>query len=163
MDKMLSTVCALLAVVVACTPGKRPFQIVQLCLSDEQNLADFKGELQVIAQSEGMQFLDRSEQTKRELQLLAAKGNVETVTEPVINVTVIRKDGLGVGGGNLGLPGYQVAIGFSEGASPTEARRFAQMVIQKLEKQWTVRMVPPGTGAKPLADCSEQKVTDSES
>jgi hypothetical protein len=66
-----------------------------------------------------------------------------------------RRDGSAVLVGNLGLPGYQVALGFSGGSSLPEAQEFAQMVVGKLEEHWRVEVVPnpAKSGALPMADC----------
>jgi hypothetical protein len=58
--------------------------------------------------------------------------------------------------GNLGLPGYQVALGFSEGSNPSDAHRFAQMVVSKLEEHWHVEIVPDPakSGALPMKNCN---------
>jgi len=60
---------------------------------------------------------------------------------------------MGVTAGNLGLPGYEVALGFSEGSSGAEAREFANKVVKRLEQHWQVEIVPAGTGAKPMGGC----------
>jgi hypothetical protein len=49
--------------------------------------------------------------------------------------------------GNLGLPGNQIAFGFSEGTDPKEAREFAQRVMNRLSPLGKVQWVPSGRGA----------------
>jgi hypothetical protein len=63
--------------------------------------------------------------------------------------------GVGVTVSNLGLPGFQVALGFSEGSRPREAQRFAETVIRKLEARWRVQTVPipAESGARPMSGC----------
>src|SRR2546429_9947663 len=58
----------LLGVFYGCTPGKRPFLMVQLCLRDQQNLALFTSMMKSVAQSENMVFIDRSAATEVELR-----------------------------------------------------------------------------------------------
>jgi hypothetical protein len=67
-----------------------------------------------------------------------------------------RRDGVGLTVTNLGLPGYQVAVGFSEGSNSVDAHRLAQMVKSKLAEHWHVEDVPnPATsGAFPIANCN---------
>src|SRR5262245_60318024 len=114
-----------------CT-GKRPFLIVQLCLSNGAGVTEFIREMKSIAVLEKMEFLDNSANTKRNLEVLSYSGSERADGSPVINIGVLRSDGLGVGGGNLSLPGYQVALGFSVGSDDAEAREFANRVIKRL-------------------------------
>jgi hypothetical protein len=134
---------------VGCTQGKRPFLIVQLCFKDDQELADFTRLVESIAYSEGMVYVDNSGPTERGLAALNAPGRLA----PVINIGVHDDDGVGLGVGNLGLPKWQVAVGFSEGSKPAEARRFADAVAGQLRARWHVEAVPEGRGALPIQNC----------
>ena len=134
---------------VGCGQGKRPFLLVQICFSDDQELAEFTHLLQSVALSERMTYIDRSGPTEGELAVLNAPGKLA----PAINIGLETPDGLGLGVGNLGLPKYQVAVGFSEGSRPTEARRFADTVVQEFKARWHVETVPEGRGALPIPDC----------
>jgi hypothetical protein len=49
-------------------------------------------------------------------------------------------------GGNLGLPTYQVAMGFSDDPNPSQAQQFADIVIKGLRSRWQVETVPAGAG-----------------
>jgi len=127
--------------------------MVQLCLNDQQGLSTMVGELQSLAQSEKMTFIDNGGNTKRSLDTIGYAGTERKDGSPVINLDVGRRDGMGVGVGNLGLPDYQVAVGFSEGSDAAESRHFADRVIERLKRHWHLIVVPAGTGAKPLASC----------
>ena len=72
----------------------------------------------------------------------------------MINIGSEGGDGLGLMAGNVGLPGYQVAIGFSEGRDPAAARQLAARTVQRLKVRWTVKTVPEGHGALPLKNCA---------
>ena len=65
------------------------------------------------------------------------------------------KGGMGLTAANLGLPNYQVVVGFSDGPNPVEAHRFADLVIKALEEKWRVEIVPDGRGALPLTNCGK--------
>ena len=133
-----------------CTQGKRPFLMVQLCFKDDQELADFTRLLESIAYTERMSFIDYSGPTERGLDAIKAKGRFA----PVINISVHDDAwGVGLGVGNLGLPKYQVAVGFSEGSKPLEAHRFADNVVSQLRARFHVKTVPEGRGALPIQDC----------
>jgi hypothetical protein len=137
-----------------CAQGKHPFLMAQMCLSDQHDVSAFVGELKSIASAEKFDFVDRSNDTERELKTVGYVGSERTGGSRVINVGVLRRDGMGLGAGNLGLPGYQVAIGFSEGSNAAEARNFADRVLMRLRKHWRIELVPAGTGAKPMANCN---------
>lgn len=125
--------------------------MVQFCLQGQADLADLTSELRSIAQQEHMQFIDASARTRQDLQTINAPQSVRV--DPVINMGVERDDGVGLGLGNMGLPSYQVAMGFSEGSNPPEAHAFAARVLQKLSAQWHLKTVPAGTGALPMKSC----------
>jgi hypothetical protein len=137
------------AALTGCTQGQPPFLIVQLCFRDDQEVADFTHLLQSIAYSERMSYIDNSGPTERDLAVLNAPGRLA----PVINIGVEGSDGVGLGVANLGLPKYQVAVGFSAGSKPDEARRLADTVVAQLKARWHVETVPKGRGALPIPNC----------
>jgi hypothetical protein len=135
-----------------CGSGKPPFLIAQICLRRAEDLTAFTSEMQAIAQSQGKQLTDRSVATQKEFDVLGHP--VEGArTAPAINMGFTLGDGVGLTAGNLGLPGYQVAIGFSEGSKPADAHRFADAVIKRLAQRWRVESVPPGRGATGMENC----------
>ena len=128
--------------------------MVQICLRDAQNLARFMHEMRSIASSENMRFIDSSADTKANLDVIDREQVAHEFDGPVISMAVERGDGMRVGASNLSLPGYQVALGFSEGRNAEEARRFAARVVRRLAVHWRVEPVPDGKGAKPLPNCT---------
>jgi hypothetical protein len=58
-----------------------------------------------------------------------------------------------LGIGSLGLPKYQLALGFSAGSRPVEAHRFADTVMGQVKAHWHVENVPEGRGALTIPDC----------
>lgn len=146
-------IIALAGSLYGCGSGKRPFLIAQVCLRNAEDLSAFISEMQMIAQSEGKQLVDNSTTTQKELN--ASGHPVEGArTRPVINMGIQRGDGVGLTVGNLGLPGYQIAVGFSEGSNRHDAHRFADEVIKRLGQRWRVESVPAGTGAKGMENCN---------
>ena len=131
-----------------CTTGKRPFLMVQLCLQNQQGVHLFKDVMRDITNSEHMTFVDRSETTQGELTELKAAPPFQ-----VVHLIGYRADGTGWSAGNIGLSAYEVAMGFSQGSNPKEARNFANMTIARLEKEWHVYTVPEGQGAVSLEIC----------
>ena len=150
------TALALAGTLYGCAPGKRPFLIAQICLAGSQDLSDFTRELQSIAQAERGRFIDTSADTKRGLGTVGYASAERTKGSPVVNMGIDLGHGVGVTVSNLGLPGFQVALGFSEGSKPREAHRFAEAVIRKLEARWRVQTVPnpAESGALPMPGCN---------
>ena len=129
--------------------------MAEVCLRNAEDLAAFTREMQVIAQSEGKQLIDRSAATQKEFDTIGHP--VEGArTRPVINMGILLGDGVALTVGNLGMPGYQVAVGFSEGSKPADAHRFAEAVIRKLEARWRLQTVPnpAESGALPMPGCN---------
>ncbi len=133
--------------------------MVQICLGDGQNVTAFEHEMEDIARSENMTLEDMSEGIKQDLEIIDPQGNVHDRTRPLTELRIRRPDGMGVSAGNLSLPTDQVLLGFSEGASPVEARRFATRVVNRLARRWRIETVPAGQGAQPLRNCSSPSAT----
>jgi len=100
-----------------------------------------------------MEFFENGTQVAQELPKLGYAGREREDGSPLINASVMQADGMGVTVGNIGLPGYQVSLGFSEGSNFGDARKFADMMVGRLRERWVVDVVPEGHGAIPLARC----------
>lgn len=146
-------VLAGILILSACSPARQPFLMVQTCLLDEKGIGEFLATMRAIARDDGMEYIDGSAQTQRELQLLQKSDSGIPVNKHQINIGVRRQDGMGLSAGNLGLSNYQVVIGFAEGSDPTKAREFSSRVIQKLSKRWPLETIPQGKGAFPMKNC----------
>ncbi len=133
--------------------GSHPQQQVQFCLTEEQNGDELRRTLQQVAQEHQMRFTDRSEDTENELRSFPDLLPEVRRSFPIINVSVSRPDGLGVGGGNSGLPANQIGLGFTAGADSGQTRVFTQDVLARLERKWDVF---PAQGLVPLKHCSRQ-------
>lgn len=156
MARKRSKVCMLVTVALlltGCAPGKHPFLMVQMCLSNQQGVEDFVEELKSVASAEKLEFVDNSSNAQQELKAVGYSGRERTDGSRVIDVRVMRNDGMAIGATNVGLPGFQMAMGFSEGSSAVEARNFANRTLARFRKHWSIESVPSGTGAKPMADC----------
>ncbi len=156
MYRILSPICTLVAVsllLTGCVPGKRPFLMVQMCLSNEQGAEEFIDELKSIAGAQKLEFIDNSSNAERGLNETGYVGHERTNGSRVMDIRVVRRDGMGIGATNVGLPGYQIAMGFSEGSNSGEARDFAKRVLQRFKKRWLVELVPTGAGSRPSTGC----------
>jgi hypothetical protein len=141
---------ALLLTLGACGNGQGAFRVVQFCVHDRPGAEHLVTELKQLAATEHMEFSDRSEAAEKEA---TAIGRGRSDGSSRIAVSLIRMDGLGVGGGNLGLPGYQVTLGFSRGSDFGEATRFADRVVEQLNRQWRVDVLAPGANVPPMSGC----------
>jgi hypothetical protein len=142
-----------LALLPGCTPGKPSLFTVQLCLKDDQGVSEFMSMMRSIAISEQMTFVDGGAQTQKELNAIGAKMEKLDTPGSVINIGLERGAHNLVMGGNLGLPAYQVVLGFAADPNPSEAHRFADAVVKRLGSRWEVETVPAGTGALPMKTC----------
>lgn len=142
-----------LALLLGCARGKQSLLTIQLCLNDDRGVSEFKSIMRSIAVAENLKFVDGSAETQRNLKITDAKFDKLNIPDSVINIGLDRGDRNLMMGGNLGLPTYQVALGFSSDPNPTEAQRFADVVVKRLGTRWQVETVPTGTGALPMRTC----------
>ena len=151
---LFGVVVVLAIALSSCVPeGKRPFMMVQLCVADDRGLSAFTSLMQSISSEEGMRFVDASETTRRSYDLYQQQDPRFRFTTPVVHFGILGPDTMGLSAGNLGLKRYQMAIAFSEGRHPQEARGFADRTVSKLRKYWKVDVVPPGVGVLPMEVC----------
>ena len=75
--------------------------------------------------------------------------------DPIILLRIERGNGAGLTATNLGLPGYQVGVGFTEGDDALWAHGFANRVLDRLKSKWHIEYVPAKEGAFPLRGCSQ--------
>lgn len=147
-------IAALAGLLWGCIPsGKRPFLQVQLCVVDQQGLSTFTSLMREIARSEKMSFVDGSEETLKQFESARETIPDYKFTKPVIHMGVERDDMMGLTAANIGLPSYQIVIGFNVGDSESGAQEFAQRVVGALKRHWAVETVPAGKGAFPMESC----------
>lgn len=139
--------------IFGCKAGERPENIVQICVQNEQGVNDFLREMQSIAKQNGMEYLDNSDQTRRDLlRTLPPDAKIQNAGN-VLNISVERPDGLGLMAGNIGLSKYQIAIGFSYGSNRSDGRGFWKDVSARLGKHWRVETLTSKEGARPMQGC----------
>ena len=136
-----------------CSPAQESFLSVQMCVTDSQGVAELKDVMRAVAQAEGLQFLDNSAQQAKTLKNLDADKALGRDVSLAIDVHIEGKNGLGVTAGNLGLPPYQVALGFTEGDDPAKAHRLSDRLVKVLSQRWHVETIPSDKGAMPMKSC----------
>ena len=102
------TICVLVTVslvLTGCTPGKRPFLMVQMCLSNAKGIEEFVEELKAVAAAEKLEFVDNSGNAQGELDALSDPNAKRTGGSRMLDLRLTRNDGMGTGAGNVGLPG----------------------------------------------------------
>jgi hypothetical protein len=137
----------------SCGAGERSFRQIQFCLNGQNDIQALKATVQAIARSEEMDFTDRSADAESELESIRKDMPHVRVAHPTIVLDAHRRDGLGFGGMNFGDAPLQFAFGFSKGRNETEARQFAEKVVQLLSTKWIIHEVPEDRGAFPLKKC----------
>ena len=143
--------------VILCLQGCGPaaqdtFLQIQMCVIDQNGVAQFKDTMRAIARSESLRFVDGSAETKTELKAIGAK--VGHNPELSINVGIDDTSGHNFAlGGNLGLPAYQVALGFGDGFDKAKAHRLSERLVNAFSRQWHVERVPVGQGVQPMKSC----------
>lgn len=142
-----------------CSRAQEEFLAVQMCLVDESGVTQLKNIMRNVAQLESLQFIDNSAETGRALKNIGAEGAAAHSAAFAIDVHIEGEHGLGVTAGNLGLPAYQVALGFTAGRDAAKAQRLADHLVHALSQRWHVQTVPRGQGSFAMGSCgsAEQK------
>jgi hypothetical protein len=145
--------------IAACTTAQRNNRIIQFCLYDTSGVDDLRSVMRSFADAQSMTFIDNSAQTQADLQRIGPNSGPLPEGEPLINMGINGPGGLGVTAGNLGLPGYQVALGFTEGGDATKGKEFADALVRELDQRWELVEVPKPDerGAFPLPNCGARR------
>lgn len=146
--------------IAACGAAQSNNRIVQFCLHDTAGIDHLRSVMRSFADAQSMTFIDNSAQTQADLQLIGVNSPPLPEGEPLINMGINGPGGLGVTAGNLGLPGYQVALGFTEGTDATMGKAFADALVRELDQRWELVEVPnpDERGAFPLPNCDGEGV-----
>ena len=111
--------------------------------------------MRTVAQSENLQFIDNSAQQGSDLKAMGADKLLKHDASFAIDLHIEGKGGMGVTAGNLGLPPYQVALGFTEGSDAAKAHKLSDQLTRELSQRWHVESVPQGMGALPMKSCGD--------
>ena len=146
--------------IAGCGATQHNNRIVQFCLHDTAGLDDLRSVMRSFADAQSMAFIDNSAQTQADLQRIGVDSPPLPEGEPLINMGINGPGGLGVTAGNLGLPGYQVALGFTEGPDAAKGKAFADALVRQLDQRWELVEVPnpDERGAFPLPNCDGERV-----
>lgn len=151
--RRVSITVILIALLCGCSSGKPPALMVQLCLQNDQGVADFQDLMQSVASSEHMKFVDVSADTQEKLKVIHAKYAKLATASSVINVYIESDDRLVVTADNIDLPTYQVSVDFTGGLPAADKQRFVDALVPKLRARWFVDTVPAGVRPFAMAAC----------
>ena len=151
--RVFSLVVGIAVCFAGCSPAQRAFEQVRICVGDERGVAELKNVMQAVAQSENLQFIDNSAQQAQDLKEIATDRALKRDMFHAIDLHIEGESGLGVTAGNLGLPPYQVGLGFTEGRDAAKARQLANHLISSLSQHWSVQRVPSSQGISPMKGC----------
>lgn len=146
--------CAVMTLFLqSCFRAQQSFLTVQLCLGDQRGVEHLKRIMYDVAKSQKIEFIDNSRDQAQDLKTMGSYNSVGLDPSLAIDFHLEGKAGLGVTATNLGLPPYQVALGFTEGADAAQARRLSSQLIEALSRRWQVEKVPQGSGVFPMKTC----------
>ena len=100
MYRKLTKAGALVAVslfLAGCAPGKRPFLMVRMCLSNQQGTEEFVNELKSIAADEKLEFIDNSGNAERGLKETGYVGRERTGGSRVMDIRVVGGNDMEIG------------------------------------------------------------------
>jgi hypothetical protein len=124
-----------------------------MCVVDDPGVAALKGLMRATAATEHLQFIDNGAQEGSDLKATGADKLLKRDASLAIDLHIEGKGGLGATAGNLGLPPYQVALGFTAGSDAAKAHQLAARLIRALSQRWKVETIPAGKGAMPMKSC----------
>ncbi len=133
---------------------------VQMCVHDQEGVKQFKSVMRVVAAAENLEFIDGSSEAGKNLKAMGADRALKRDAALAINVGIKGDGGTFVMGGNLGLPPYQVALGFGTGSEPTKARELSKHLVHLLTEKWNVEIVPQGKGVFAMKDCDSSQTAN---
>jgi hypothetical protein len=145
----------LLAISISgCAQGEPPIAIARVCLPQLSDVSQFKLLVRQWAKSSRLEYFDRSEDTKKELQAIGNPSPNHRSDGFILNIGSVGSDGLGVTASELGGQGYQVALGFSSGRNKSDTQRFIDAAISDLKRRWIVNLLNGKSGVEPMASCT---------
>jgi hypothetical protein len=143
---------------LGCSGGRGPFELAVVCLSRPNDVVEFKAFMRGLAKPNHMEFFDRTEETREDRKVVGNRNAYVRSDDFMLNIGVLRADGMGVTVSENSGPGYPVILGFSEGSSSAEARRFADSVLSGLGIHWQTHVLP--RAGEPTTSCQPSQKTD---
>jgi len=127
-----------------------------MCVHNQEGVENLKDVMRTAADAEKLEFVDASSETGASMRATGADKALKRDPARAINVGIKGAGGTFVLGGNLGLPPYQVALGFGTGSDPAKAHQLSDRLVRSLSESWDVKTVPQSEGVLPMKDCGPQ-------
>lgn len=150
---MLFVFASLLAL-AGCGKGERQFLIAQVCLRNQGDVDRFVALMREIAVANQLRFVDTSSESQEALSRTNPEQARVENRRRAVNIGTVGSRGFGFSAGNLGLPEYQVAIGFTAGDQPADARKFAARTVSLVRSKWPVETSSGETGVTGMKSCA---------
>jgi hypothetical protein len=136
-----------------CSGAKESFLTVEMCVVNDAGINQLRKILEITARKEHLQFVDNTADAQHDMTVTSQTNRDLVEAHRLFHVAVQRSDGMGVTATNLGLPKYQVVLGFTDGADHGTAKAFADRMVMVLASQWKITTIPPRKGATPMRNC----------
>ena len=138
----------------------QPDRFYQVCFTSEEDISNFKREIENLAHTSGLKFIDDSEAVTAQNKRLANRLPSMPFQTPATSVGVRGRNVWFLTAVSFNDAWWQVHIAlFSFGSEKSRAERFANEAVQKLGAVWKLHPVPQDKGAFPLPECLEPKRT----
>lgn len=148
--------CAFLAILLifyGCSAGRPPTLTYQICMQSQNDLNEFRALLREEAINSGMKFFDRTDDSKREMEVISKESPRYNKDEFILNAGILSDDGTGLTASNIPGPGMQVVLGFSGGSNKDISSKFFEKMETIISKRWRMKRVDPNAGAVSDKDC----------
>jgi hypothetical protein len=147
----LTVVASLL---VACSPGRRPFVQFEVCLQSGADVNQFVAWFQRYAAQERAVVLDGSAEISSKLEGMGASDLKKKLNATnVVSISASTSDGKLWSATNVGMPGYQFVLSISDVGSTSELSALADSVDREMQMRWRINRLPGSVGAKGIVDC----------
>lgn len=153
--KLLAMAFPLVFILQGCSRTQEPFLLVQMCLIDQGGVEQFLEIMREVAKAENLKFIDDSLEAAESLRVMGADKalNFDSAFTIHVGIENENKGNMFVLGGNIGLPPYQVAVGFAEGNDAAKAHRLSDRLVKAFSQLWHIETVPQGKGSLPMKSC----------
>lgn len=125
-----------------CSQGQTSFLVAQVCLRNQQDVNQFVSLMHRVATANRMTFVDISSQSQDSLSRIDPEQAKIEARRPAVNIGTIGNRGFGFSAENLGLPGYEIVMGFTSEGDDKGAREFASSAISLIRRTWVVESRP---------------------
>jgi len=136
-----------------CGRSQEAFLTVGVCAGDQGGVEQVLETMRATAKSAGLKFIDQSAETRANLENVDANKSLKYGADSLVDAHIEGAGGMGVTASNLGLPPFQIALGFTAGSDSAKGHHLADQLVRALSERWHVQKIPEGEGVRPLKEC----------